>query len=179
MKRFFLLVLTSTTACASGLNDIPHLRDVEYKASSRDPFIDGAVGKTLLSTPEERDLRASAPPIETYETELEGLFRAEKEVNGIALIDGIGTAIVNKHIMEVGEELFVGVPEDLGKRLAATSRYFGLGFEQQLEGHYLGAKIERITAEGLQLKISGMLKTIRLNYAKKYSAETIDDSLDK
>ena len=173
MKHFVIAVfLLAGSAYGTGLSDLLEIADSEYKPTARDPFVDASVSRTLLSPEDEREVKADAPapPIDSYRQELITVFRQAHDVNGIAMAGGSAMAIVDGKIVQSGETLSVALSDDIGARLAATSKSFGLGLESQMESKMLTVLVDHITPQGLYLRMKGMTAAILLEYRKNFFA---------
>ena len=169
ITRFIIIFLASAGASFGvGINDIPKVMPCTYTPSVRDPFVDATVSNTLVSAVEARDVRHEAPPIETYTPELLALVQAARKINGIA-VSGKSMALVDGKIVRSGQDLIVGLPEGLAAKLMATSRYFGLGLEAEIESKQIQFHVEEISAKGLHLRVRGMRTDIMYEYVKDMS----------
>jgi len=169
MKSLLIYAMLVSTASAISVQDVPMVQEVDYVASARDPFVDSSVSPTLLGATGERDLRKIGPPIESYRGELEALLRQSSKVDGVAVANGTGFSVVNGKVVKKGMPISIAIPDELCERLLLTSRYFGLGLEDQISAKHLNLSISRITSSGLLLTLQGMKADLHLPYQKNLS----------
>lgn len=174
MKRLAVLLMLHMSARAATMADLPVFTDSNYRPSPRDPFVDASVSRTLLTSVEDRDSSTTAPPIETFEKELKELFASTHKILALAVSGENGSAVVNGRAVERGEPLIVTLPDTLGSRLLSTSQYYGLGLNAEIEAKQLSAKIERVTPEGIHIRIRGTRTPMLLEYQPQTEVEIIN-----
>lgn len=170
---------------------IPVLQPFDYKAAQRDPFLDPTVQITLLGV-KKQEVAVRPKPIEDYLNELTGLAKGQYTIQGIAYDSNSPMALMGNRACQTGDKLILKLgaqngetvsnppapagtsgPKDksLFARLYATSRFYGLGIEEELRSGELRLSVKRITPDSVVLRLPGCDRELTLSYEKDINPE--------
>ena len=137
-----------------------------YAPSPRDPFIDAAVTRTLLSEANAPDPADRESGLDAYAMEFSQLLRDLYRVQGIICGTKGGSALIGRRILKVGDNLDLFLSEELQKRLEQTNRSLGLGLDETLQKAVLSAEVVQVDPSGVTLSMPDMKPQLVLPYQK-------------
>lgn len=178
-----------------GQPPIPAFRPYEYKPMIRDPFLDPSVQVTLLEVKKPETVN-TPKPIQDYLEELASLARVQYVIQGIAYDPAAPMALMGGRPCSVGDKITLKLGGDklqaglnppqvgnvpaagsaaeksLSDRLCASSRFYGLGLENDLRVGQLRLTVKRITANAVYLGIPRCDRDLVLMYEKNFNLDT-------
>jgi hypothetical protein len=175
---------------------IPSFQAFSYKQSRRDPFLDPSVELTLLGSTKKQEMADDARPMETYVDEIQPLLATQFAVQGIAYDPDAPMALLGGKICQTGAQIVLKLngdkaaaaqsqtpqgatagltrPKSLAERLYATSRFFGLGIENDLKAGHFRLTIKKVQTDRVIFGIPGSARDMVLEYAKDLSEQTTE-----
>ncbi len=166
---------------------IPNFNPYEYRQTRRDPFLDPSVEVTILGAAKKQEFGERAKPMEAYVDELQALVAQQYAVQGIAY-DGVSPmALMGGKVCRASEKLAVKLPapenkdvalgsaakpKSLTDRLYATSRFYGLGIEDELRAGKIRMTVKKVGTTAVLLSVPGTARELLVPFQKDESVET-------